>query len=101
MSSQLGHICNEVQPRICVGTHYTFDQAYNNETVAEVRMKWKGPFAFGAPDWVVFNIREDGVWHRDGVAPGLSQSPRPQLPPNYLVPAARYSVEDIQSSWLR
>lgn len=97
----LGHICNEVDPRICVGTHYTFDQAYNNETVAEVRQKWKGPFAFGAPDLVVFNIREDGVWHRDGVAPGLSQSPRPLLPPTYLVPVPRHQIEDIQSSWLR
>ena len=97
----LGYICDKVGPRMCVGTHYTFDQAYNNETVAEVRTHWDGPFAFGAPDRVVFNVREDGIWHRDGVAPGLTQSPRPQLPPTYLVPAPVHQIEDIQSAWLR
>lgn len=97
----LGYICEKTNPRICVGTHYTFDQVFNNETVAEVRTHWKGPFAFGAPDLVVFNIREDGVWHRDGVAPGLSQSPRPQLPPEYRVPTPLHQIEDIQSDWIR
>ena len=60
-----------------------------------------GPFAFGAPDRVVFNVREDGIWHRDGVAPGLTQSPRPQLPPTYLVPVPVHQIEDIQSAWIR
>lgn len=97
----LGYICEKTNPRICVGTHYTFDQVYNAETVAEVRTHWEGPFAFGAPDNVVFNIREDGIWHRDGVIPKLTQSPRPQLPPTYRVPVPKHKIEDIQSAWIR
>lgn len=97
----LGYICNEAGPRICVGTHYTFDPIYNAETIAEVRTHWKGAFAFGAPDNVVFNIREDGIWHREGVVPDLTQSPRPQLPPQYLVPVPRHEIVEIQSEWVR
>lgn len=97
----LGYICEKTKPKICVGTHYTFDQVYNNETVAEVRVHWKGPFAFGAPDLVVFNIREDGIWHREGVVAKFAQVPRPQLPPTYRVPVPRHKIEDIQSAWIR
>jgi ribonuclease BN (tRNA processing enzyme) len=49
----LGYICKEAQPKVCVATHYSYDDIFNNETVAEVRHHYKGAFAFGAPDLAV------------------------------------------------
>jgi hypothetical protein len=33
----LGYICKKAQPKVCVATHYSYDDIFNNETVAEVR----------------------------------------------------------------
>ena len=74
----LGYICEQAQPKVCVATHYSYEDIFNNETVAEVRHHFKGAFAFGAPDLVTFNIHSDGkVWWREGVAAESSQTPRP------------------------
>jgi ribonuclease Z len=93
----LGYICNEAQPKVCVATHYSYDDIFNNETVAEVRHHYKGAFAFGAPDLVTFNIHGDGkVWWREGVAADSSQTPRPALKsPIIKFPAPRHQVYDV------
>ena len=76
----LGYICEKAQPKVCVGTHYSYDDVFNNETVAEVRHHYKGAFAFGAPDLVTFNLHGDGkVWWREGVAAESAQTPRPVM----------------------
>jgi len=93
----LGYICNEAQPKVCVASHYSYDDIFNNETVAEVRHHYKGAFAFGAPDLVTFNIHGDGkVWWREGVAADSSQTPRPAMKSRIIkFPAPRHQVYDV------
>ncbi len=82
---------------MCVATHYSYDDIFNNETVAEVRHHYKGAFAFGAPDLVTFNIHGDGkVWWREGVAAESSQVPRPVFKSKTIkFPAPRHQPYDV------
>ena len=93
----LGYICEQTQPKACVATHYSYDDIFNNETVAEIRHHWKGVFAFGAPDLVTFNIYGDGkVWWREGVASDSSQTPTPVMTGKTIVyPESRHQVYDV------
>ncbi len=93
----LGYICKEAQPKVCVATHYRYDDIFNNEMVAEVRHHYRGAFAFGAPDLVTFNIHGDGkVWWREGVAGDSSQTPRPKFKSEIITfPAPRHQVYDV------
>ncbi len=100
----LGYICEKAQPKVCVGTHYSYDDVFNTETVAEIRHHYKGPFAFGAPDLVTFNIHgEDNmVWWREGVAADSSQTPRPQFDePVITFPAPKHQVYDVINDTIR
>jgi len=93
----LGYICEKTQPKVCVATHYSYDDIFNNETVAEVRHHFKGAFAFGAPDLVVFNVYGDGkVWWREGVAAESNQTPRPLYTTETItMPAPKHQVYDV------
>jgi ribonuclease Z len=93
----LGYICEKTQPKVCVATHYSFDDIFNNETVAEVRHYFKGAFAFGAPDLVTFNIHGEGkVWWREGVAADSAQTPLPVFKTETITfPAPRHQVYDV------
>ena len=93
----LGYICEKTQPKVCVATHYSYDDVFNNETVAEVRHHFKGAFAFGAPDLVTFNIHgDDKVWWREGVAAESSQVPKPVMKSAIIkFPAPRHQVYDV------
>ncbi len=99
----LGYIAKHAKPKVCVATHYSYDDIFNNETVAEVRHHWKGAFAFGAPDLVVFNIHGDGkVWWREGVAADSSQTPRPHFESEMILfPAPRHQVSDVINDTIR
>jgi hypothetical protein len=59
-------------------THMTFDPWLNEETVAEVRHHWKGPYHFGAPDGIVVNVTTDQIWVREGILPDFPNSRAPQ-----------------------
>ena len=93
----LGYICEKAQPKVCVATHYSYDDVFNNETVAEVRYHYKGAFAFGAPDLVTFNLYGDGkVWWREGVASESAQMPKPVMnSPIIKFPAPLHQVYDV------
>ena len=93
----LGYICKEAKPKVCVATHYSYDDIFNNETVAEIRHHYKGAFAFGAPDLVTFNIHGDGkVWWREAAAADSSQTPRPKFTEEIITfPAPRHQVYDV------
>ncbi len=99
----LGYICEKAQPKVCVATHYSYDDVFNNETVAEVRHHFKGAFAFGAPDLVTFNIHGNGkVWWREGVAAESSQTPRPAFKSKTVkFPAPRHQVYDVINDTIR
>jgi len=93
----LGYICEQAQPKVCVATHYAYDDIFNNETVAEVRHHFKGAFAFGAPDLITFNIHgEDKVWWREGIAGSSSQTPKPVIKDAVITfPAPQHQLYDV------
>jgi ribonuclease BN (tRNA processing enzyme) len=99
-----GYLMNEVQPRIGMTTHMEFDAYQNQETVAEIREHWKGPFHFGAPDGVVVNVTKDDIWVREGVIPDYPNLRSPQFDfdeGQLVVPLPRKKREDIQEPFVR
>lgn len=74
-----GYLANQIKPRMFMTTHMTFDPYVNEETVAEVRHHWKGPYHFGAPDGIVVNVTKDQIWVREGVLPDFPNSRAPQF----------------------
>jgi ribonuclease Z len=60
-------------------THMPFDPYINEETDAEVREHWKGPFHFRAPDGIVVNVTKGDIWVREGVLPDYPNSRAPQF----------------------
>jgi len=99
-----GYLASQIQPRILLTTHMPFDPYVNEETVAEIREHWDGPYHFGAPDGVVVNVTKDKIWVRDGVFPDYpnSRSPQFDLSKGYLeVPHPRLDRSDIQEPFVR
>ena len=93
----LGYICQQAKPKVCVGTHYSYDEVFNAETVAQIRHHWKGAFAFGAPDLVTFNLHGgDKVWWREGAVADTAQTPLPHFGTDVVkLPAPRHGVYDV------
>ncbi len=73
-----GYLASKVQPRLFMTTHMSYDPYAVEETVAEVRYHWKGPYHIGAPDGVVVNVTKDQIWVREGVLPDFPNSKAPQ-----------------------
>jgi glyoxylase-like metal-dependent hydrolase (beta-lactamase superfamily II) len=99
-----GYLMNQVKPRLGMVTHMAFDPYQNEETVAEIRHHWQGPFHFGAPDGVVVNVTMDKIWVREGILPDFPNSRAPQQ--NFddgqlVVPLPVNKREDIQESFVR
>jgi hypothetical protein len=85
-------------------THMPFDPYLNEETVAEVRQHWNGPYHFGAPDGIVVNVTKDKVWVREGVIPDFPNSRAPQFDfskGQLVVPHPPTSREKIQEPFVR
>ena len=99
-----GYLASKVQPRLFMTTHMPFDPYINEETVAEIRHHWDGPFHFGAPDGVVVNVTRDKIWVREGVLPDYPNSKSPQFDfddGQLVVPHPVNSREDIQEPFVR
>jgi len=99
-----GYLANEIQPRLFMTTHMPFDPYINEETVAEVREHWKGPFHFGAPDGIVVNVTPDDIWVREGILPDYPNSRAPQFDfdgGQLVVPHPPTSREEIQEPFVR
>lgn len=101
-----GYLYNQLKPRMAMGTHTSFDNYSNAETIAEVRENWKGPFHFGAPDGVVVNLTKDKVWVRDGVLPAYPNAAAPQFDMaqgrgGLVIPAPKNLRSDVQSQDIR
>lgn len=99
-----GYVANLVQPRLFMTTHMPFDPYLNEETVAEVREHWSGPYHFGAPDGIVVNVTKDSLWVREGILPDYPNNRAPQF--NFaneqlVVPAPPKSREEIQEAFVR
>ena len=99
-----GYVANLIQPRLFMTTHMAFDPYQNEETVAEIREHWKGPFHFGAPDGIVVNMTKDQIWVREGILPDFPNNRAPQF--NFdngqlVVPHPPTSREEIQEPYVR
>jgi ribonuclease Z len=99
-----GYLANQIKPRMFMTTHMAFDPYQNEESVAEVREHWKGPFHFGAPDGIVVNMTKDLVWVREGILPDFSNNRSPQFDfsnGQLVVPLPPTSREEIQEPFVR
>jgi hypothetical protein len=74
-----GYLASRIKPRLFMTTHMAFDPYQNEETVAEIRHHWKGPFHFGAPDGIVVNITKESIWVREGILPDFPNNRSPQF----------------------
>ncbi|MCL7976966.1 MAG: MBL fold metallo-hydrolase [marine benthic group bacterium] len=99
-----GYLANRVQPRLFMVTHMPFDPYVNEESVAEIREHWKGPFHFGAPDGIVVNVTKEQIWVREGILPDYPNSRAPQFDftnGQLVVPHPPTSREEIQEPFVR
>lgn len=99
-----GYMANQVKPRLFMTTHMAFDPYQNEESVAEVREHWKGPFHFGAPDGIVVNVTKESIWVREGILPDFPNNRAPQFDfsnGQLIVPHPTTSREEIQEPFIR
>jgi ribonuclease BN (tRNA processing enzyme) len=99
-----GYVANQVKPRLFMTTHQDFDPFLNEESVAEVREHWKGPYHFGAPDGIVVNVTKESIWVREGILPEFPNSRAPQFDltnGQLIVPHPTTSREEIQEPFVR
>ena len=99
-----GYLANKIQPRLFMTTHQPFDAYLNEETVAEIRHHWKGPYHFGAPDGVVVNMTPDKIWVREGVIPRFPNNRPPQFDFDngaFVAPVPNQRREDMQEPFIR
>ena len=78
-----------------------FDPYQNEETVAEVRHHWDGPYHFGAPDGVAVNVTKEKIWVPTECSPVTPTTAPPQF--NFdngqlVVPHPPTSREEIQGA---
>lgn len=99
-----GYLANKVQPRLFMTTHMAYDPYLAEETTAEVREYWKGPYHFGAPDGIVVNVTKEQIWVREGVLPDFPNSKAPQFDfgnGQLVIPMPPTSRENIQNQEIR
>jgi ribonuclease Z len=108
----VGYLANQVQPRIAMATHFSFDLELLGEAVAELRTHWKGMFAFGVDNTVV-NVTKDAIWVREAAIPQSANTSRAnpkwmiremfggQIPKELVLPKPPVSVADNQDRSIR
>jgi hypothetical protein len=100
----VGYLADKIKPRMLMTTHMTFDPWLNEETVAEVRHHWDGPYHFGAPDGIVVNVTTDQIWVREGILPDFPNQRAPQQDftnGQLVVPLPPTDRAKIQNEWVR
>lgn len=106
----LGYEAKEINPRLAVATHVSYDRELIGEMMAGVRLHWKGMFAFGI-DHTVINVTKDALWIREAVLPETANTVRPD--PKWMIdnmfdgklpatlPKPKYRVADVQEQSIR
>ena len=103
-----GYMFKEVQPRLAMATHLSYDEEMVPEMVAGIRTHYDGLFQFGAPDGVIVNVTKKAIWTRKEALPESTNFARPSLSDakelfgigltkttvNFLDP--KYTVPDIE-----
>jgi ribonuclease BN (tRNA processing enzyme) len=72
-----GYMFKEVQPRLAMATHLSYDEEMVPEMVAGIRTHWDGLFQFGAPDGVIVNVTKKAIWTRKAALPESTNFARP------------------------
>lgn len=72
-----GYMFKQVQPRLAMATHLSYDEEMVPEMVAGIRTHWDGLFQFGAPDVVVVNVTKNAIWTRKAALPLAANFARP------------------------
>ena len=72
-----GYMFKQVQPRLAMATHLSYDEELVPEMVAGVRTHWDGLFQFGAPDGVIVNVTKTAIWTRKAALPESTNFARP------------------------
>ncbi|WP_299589193.1 guanitoxin biosynthesis MBL fold metallo-hydrolase GntH [uncultured Microbulbifer sp.] len=100
-----GWLANQIKPILFMTTHMPFDPYLNEETVAQIREFWKGPYHFGAPDGIVVNITPQQAWVREGILPDYPNNRAPQFDmssgKDFVIPHPRKARKDIQQQEIR
>jgi ribonuclease Z len=79
-----GYMFKQVQPRLAMATHLSYDEELVPEMVAGVRTHWDGLFQFGAPDGVIVNVTKTAIWTRKAALPEST---------NFACPSAKEAIE--------
>ena len=72
-----GYMFQQVQPRLAMATHLSYDEEMVPEMVAGIRTHWDGLFQFGAPDGVIVNVTKKAIWTRKAALPESTNFARP------------------------
>ena len=72
-----GYMFQQVQPRLAMATHLSYDEEMVPEMVAGIRTHWDGLFQFGAPDGVIVNVTKKAIWTRRAALPDSTNFARP------------------------
>jgi ribonuclease Z len=73
-----GYLFKQVQPRLAMATHLSYDEELVPEMVAGVRTHYEGLFQFGAPDGVIVNVTKKAIWTRKAAMPESTNFARPK-----------------------
>src|SRR5208282_3646883 len=74
-----GYMFKQVQPRLAMATHLSYDEEMVPEMVAGIRTHWDGLFQFGAPDGVIVNVTKKAIWTRKAALPEAANFARPSV----------------------
>ena len=104
----VGHMINEIQPRLGMVTHLEYEEDTVGEVIAGVRAHWKGLFSFGT-DGQIVNVTKDAVWIREAALPETTGQVMPDpkalfgdpLPDVVEIPQPRRTREEIQEQYTR
>ena len=103
------YMFEQVQPRLAMATHLSYDEEFVPEMVAGIRTHWNGLFQFGAPDGVIVNVTKKAIWTRKAALPESTNFARPStreaielfgLSPTKTTvdfPDPRFTIEDLES----
>ena len=108
----VGYLTKQVNPRLAMASHFSFDRELLGSAVAEVRTHWKGMFAFGI-DLTVVNVTKDAIWMREAAIPDAANAAK--LNPNWMVqemfggvvpkeimlPKPRHTIASVQEQAVR
>jgi ribonuclease Z len=108
----VGYLMKQINPRIGMVTHFSFDRELLGEMVAGVRTHWNGMFAFGI-DHTVVNVTKDAIWVREAAIPNTANTTRAsmkwmvkemfggKMPQETTMPSPKFKIKDIQEQAVR